>query len=49
VLESYLEAEVAMHGRQTEFLHNHELPWWLGDADIHQVADHRRGMFCPCI
>ncbi|DBA95826.1 hypothetical protein WJX77_006809 [Trebouxia sp. C0004] len=42
VLESYLEAEIAMHGRVTEFLHNHELPWWLGDTDIHQVADHWR-------
>lgn len=44
MLGSYLEAEIAMHGRETEFLHNHELPWWLGDADIHQVADHWRGM-----
>jgi len=47
VLESYLEAENEMHGRETEFLYNHELPWWLGDTDIHQVADHWRGMFCP--
>ena len=46
LLKSYLKAEVAMHGRQTEFLHNHELPWWLGDADTHQVADHWRGMWC---
>ncbi|KAL0025061.1 hypothetical protein WJX79_003336 [Trebouxia sp. C0005] len=42
VLESYLEAENAMRGRETEFLYNHELPWWLGDTDIHQVADHFR-------
>ena len=44
ILASHLEAEVAMHGRETEFLHNHELPWWLGDADIHHVADHWRGL-----
>lgn len=43
MLQSHLEAEIEMHGRQMEFLHNHELPWWLGDADIHQVADHWRG------
>lgn len=46
VLESYLEAENAMRGRETEFLYNHELPWWLGDTDIHQVADHFRGALC---
>ena len=44
LLASHLEAEIAMHGRQTEFLHNHELPWWLGDADIDHIADHWRGV-----
>ena len=46
MLQSHLEAEIEMHGREMEFLHNHELPWWLGDADIHQVADHWRGKLC---
>ncbi len=46
VLESYLEDECRMHDRDTEFLYNHELSWWLGDTDTHQVADHWRGVLC---
>jgi len=46
VLESYLEVEIEMHGRQTEFVHDHELSWWRVDTDIHQVADHWQGVLC---